>query len=206
MAKITPEVEEEMVDNYVQAGASAAAIALEYGCSPSTVCRILQKRGIPLRGPGPPTTRYNPEELIADYQSTMPAFDVCRKHGITMNMLYQVLREFGVPARRVVRKENDEPLRQAVIEMYKQGVPVWKIYEETGVYPPKVYRWLREELIPQRNNKRIFTRGDHEGNDPVTVELIDAEKELVEEMKLQREERKRRSREDSVDKISGEKE
>ena len=192
---ITLQEEDEIVDEYVNLGASLNVIALEHNVSASTIGRILRKRDVVLRAQGPhPTSKYEPEAVIADYIAGMPLWEMAAKYSVDVGTIYKLIREYGVEPRRMARKAKDIAALEVAAEMYYQGVTVWDIYKDTSIWPARLYRWLREHNMPLRysNPKRL----------EVDPEVAAAEAELVAEMKLQRAQRK--SREDSTDKISGE--
>jgi transposase-like protein len=159
---INPKYEESIKQTIVmmyQGGISVNSIVQEIeGVTPRDVRTVLKEQGI-LSGPGrKPSVVESYDEatinaMLVDYYDKIPMRELLEKYHIrSMDRFYVILRELGQPARQNTPEHQDgKRLRlDHACELYKEGVPIWKIVEETGVDQPRLHAELHRRKIPTR--------------------------------------------------------
>jgi len=159
---INPKYEESIRQTIVmmyQGGISVQNIVQEVeGVTSRDVRMVLKEMGI-LSGPGRRPTvieSYDESilnEMLIDYYDKMPMRELMEKYQIrSMDRFYLILRELGQPARQNTPEHMDGRKMRLdhACDLYKQGVPIWKIVEETGVDQPRLHAELHKRKIPTR--------------------------------------------------------
>ena len=81
--------------------------------------------------------------------------EIAMDAGISLDMLYKILRVWRVPLKGRPTRVTDETVaaETAVVEAYTSGKQLIDIEIELGKSPPTIYKILRKHNVPLRNMK-----------------------------------------------------
>lgn len=142
-----------------QGGISVPSIVAEIdGVTARDVRLVLKEQGV-LQGPGRRPTVVEAldestiEAMLADYYDGMRVNAIVDKYRLQrIERLYTILRELGQPVRVNLpeRLETRRMQMDSAVDLYKKGLPIWKIVEETGIDQPSLHTELHKRGIPGR--------------------------------------------------------
>jgi transposase-like protein len=105
------------------------------------------------------------DKICADYLNPeLKVRHVLKKWALSLNTLYNILDERGVPLRSVESPRRSQGVEQA-IQMYADGAPVKDISATTGLAPTALYIELQARGIPLRSTMNI--------NDEIVQRAVD---------------------------------
>ena len=138
--------EQEIVRMY-QAGLSVVVIAAETEVSITTIRSVIKLHG--LEKPEKPPAQG--DDLVGiDYTTNMPVPELLQKHSITYQKLYTILDKLNIPLRSHASIPSRQAFLDQAVQMYQDGIPLWKIQDETGVHQPTLHAALHTRNIPLR--------------------------------------------------------
>ena len=160
-ANLEDSIRESIITMY-QSGITVQDIANEIeGATPGYVRAVLREAGI-LAGPGRRDSLVDKfddatlEAMMLDYYQDMPMPEILVKYRLARHeQFYRILASIGHGARKIQpevvmsRKDRDE----RALELYKQGAPIWKIRDETGIPQPRLHYLVHTRKIPLRRSK-----------------------------------------------------
>lgn len=158
----SPEQTEQLlkeIEQMYEAGIPVADIAEEHNISAAYVYQLLARTGAKVGGGfgdrmlGRLTEREK-AGIIQDYiDGEIPVFQILGKYGIRHTQLYNLLMIAGVPTRATAREPVHIKIKDAAIEMYKDGYPIKQIVAETGISQPTLHYEVHKRGIPLRNKQ-----------------------------------------------------
>jgi DNA invertase Pin-like site-specific DNA recombinase len=147
--KISPEQEPEVTKRY-QAGETLQTLGLRFGCSDTSVGRVLKKNGIPLR-PSHRRAALDPEQLLEAatlYKAGASTTELANRYGCTSKLVVKLLRKQGVET----QKDPKIPLaeRENLVSLYKAGTPLTSLAEKFDCSARTAAKALREAGVGLR--------------------------------------------------------
>ena len=131
-----------------KAGIAVSAIASEMGASVQTIYNVLENQGIEIVKP---KRVIDEEAVIAAYQNTaLPIKEVLDEYDIGYTALYSILARHEIPTRQVIQEKGKAHALDTAINMYIEGIALWKIKAETGVHQSTLHQALHERDVPIR--------------------------------------------------------
>lgn len=146
MADISPARLEEMLAMW-EANMSAENIAKELDLPITRVRKELAAHG---RKKKPLAIQANEAQIVQAYSEWVSVAEILAKFSITYPMLYTILNRNGVPIRKVASAAGRQLQLETAVALYKEGVPLWRIHQETGIAQPTLHARLHELGIPLR--------------------------------------------------------
>jgi len=142
-----------------EAGIPPETIADELGVPNASVLAVLLRAGVDekaLFGEG--TREMGPEArrgIVALYVGRQPVGTIAKRYGVKPLVIYEILSEEGVPVQRYRAKEALARLRRDadVVQLYLDGMLVWKIVIQTGMCQDTIHRTLGKYNVPLRAPK-----------------------------------------------------
>jgi DNA-directed RNA polymerase specialized sigma24 family protein len=165
---LSPKQQEEVIAAY-EAGMSQPEISEVFGVYPSTVSRILKRRGVKFR-------RYRAlrdeqeRVLVSAYLGGSPGRVVAKAFGISHQTVYDILKRHGIktreprPLRALSPREEDE-----VVAAYEAGMSQTEIGEVLGVSQGTVYKILKRHGIKTREPRRSRALSPKEEDEVISV-------------------------------------
>lgn len=84
---------DEIIDRY-QAGESSRKLGTDFGCNPSTICRVLKSRGVPCDQPaGRPRVVLPDQELMERHDRGEPIRKIAQAYGVSHTTIMRRIRE-----------------------------------------------------------------------------------------------------------------
>lgn len=161
MTKKMTDVSKEELFEMVQAGMPVANAAEEVGITTTHAYSLLRRAGIHLNRGERIKDRFTEEERqeIKEqyYTLHMRVIDICRRWGFGSEApFYSFLRQMDWPPRTHLKEvvEGKVAAMEQAVQMYKDGVKLWKIVHETGVQQPKLHHQIHIRGIPLRQPKK----------------------------------------------------
>lgn len=152
--KVTKEVEEKIVDLYVNEGLSAYKVGEFVGVSAKTVYDVLKKYGIETRNNGVPDEVRG--EIIRLYESGLSMDAIAEKFGIGHETVRSVLAKAGIKSRKRVLSDVE---KAEIVRLYvEEGWSLEKIAKKFGITSGGVLYHLKSMGIdrrPQRLSKEM---------------------------------------------------
>jgi len=142
-----------------KAGIPPETIADELGVPNASVLAVLLRAGVDekaLFGEG--AREMGPEGrrgIVALYVGRQPVGTIARRYGVKPLVIYEILSEEGVPVQRYRAKEALARLRRDadVVQLYLDGMLVWKIVIQTGMSQDRLHKTLEKYNVPLRAPK-----------------------------------------------------
>jgi len=142
-----------------EAGIPPETIADELGVPNASVLAVLLRAGVDetkLFGEG--TREMGPEVrrgIVALYVGRQPVGTIAQRYGVKPLVIYEILSEEGVPVQRYRAKEALARLRRDadVVQLYLDGMLVWKIVNQTGMCQDLIHKTLGKYNVPLRQPK-----------------------------------------------------
>ncbi len=144
-----PRIESEIIEMYSK-GISIPAIASETGRSAQTI-RNLIKTNPKAQAAKPIAVKSVDEVKVAEaYTSGERIPVILEKFGIQRPRLYYILSKYSVPTRQVDRENARSRAMEEAISLYKQGVVIRQITQDTGIHQPTLHAELAKRGIELR--------------------------------------------------------
>lgn len=130
---------------------SVRAIAEETGISEGSVRKVGIEAGVLAQ-------RHEEAHDIANimemYQDGTPVAEILATHNLTYATFYSVLARNNIPTRRVANEDSRKRQLDEAVELYKQGMRIVEITEETGVTQPTLHLELHKRSVPLRRPRQ----------------------------------------------------
>jgi hypothetical protein len=161
---LLPAERESLVKRMEQTG-NAAKAAREFGVSKQTAQRHARAANIPLKL-GPDTVSKRHEEIIAARQAGVSPTELARRHGISREHVYQVLRDAGVipahpevaeRARANMQHMNSDPLSPLKVGRLRGALERALNEGNQELFHRKLNATSRDMKIAILNENRKFT-------------------------------------------------
>lgn len=136
-------------------GATPEIISGETGISVAVVYRILKEEGLKAARKPHGIGKEESDAMCKKYAETQtPVSALLIEYGVTHQQLYVALAERSIPTRAWVAGDsvvrNGDVRKDRAVELYRQGVPIWKIEMDTGMRGPDIYKVLHVRGIALR--------------------------------------------------------
>lgn len=141
--KINPEQEPEVIERY-KSGETLQALGLHFGCSDTSVGRVLKKNGVPLRPSHRRATLSCDDlrDLVRQYEDGASTTLLASEYGCSSKHVVKLLRRQGIST----RKDPKIPLveRERLVRLYRKGASLMTLAKEFGCSARTVTKALRE--------------------------------------------------------------
>lgn len=131
----------------VKAGISVPAVANELGISAQTIRNWMKAHG----QVKPSATSTEKEVLIVEaYERGDTIATILKEYGLERSKLYYLLSKYSVETRAVQMATGRVRMMEEAIALYKQGLVIRQITEDTGIHQPTLHAELAKRGIPLR--------------------------------------------------------
>jgi hypothetical protein len=167
-SRITDGMKQEMLEMH-RAGVAVREIAQEMGISEFYARSLLKQMGATMNRVAShslvPTNISEDSALgiIEDYVNpNNPIYAILKKWSITHDTLYKILTEYEVPRRVPQMRAGTEAYTaraarlEEAVKLYmdtKTLLPLWKIYDETGISNTEIIGEIRKRGLPTRTEQ-----------------------------------------------------
>jgi len=132
-------------------GMSPRAIAEEMGVSVNVVRDLAKEPAEAQGGVKPSATTIERHDAVAKaYEDGWPVAKILDEFAIGRTQLYAILAKFEIPTRKVTFEDARARAKDEAVELYKQGVVIRKITEDTGIHQPTLHAELAKRGVPFR--------------------------------------------------------
>ena len=131
-----------------RAGMSTPAISHELDVSPQTVRNVIRTYGSDEGTEDSPSR--NEVKIVEQYEEGLPIKEILVEHEITRPQLYYILEKYSIPTRKAKLELGRQRQLDEAIELYKQGMVIRRITEETGVHQPTLHAEIARRGVPLR--------------------------------------------------------
>jgi transposase-like protein len=148
--------EHEVADAY-RAGATVTALATLHGVSASTICRVLDRAGVPRRSRGKRVSGVPGREadVAGAYQAGATIQEIADRYGCSTKPINDALTRAGVTRRPPGRRRRQlGGLEPAIAAAYAAGATLAELGREHGVSPKVIADVLEQQGVSRRQPGR----------------------------------------------------
>jgi uncharacterized protein (DUF433 family) len=142
-----------------QAGASVTELASRHRVSVSTICRVLDRAGVPRRSPGRSVSpaRGREEQIASAYRSGETIEQIAARLGCSITPVRAALRRAGVATRGPGRRRRSVDADD-IVERYSAGATLAELGADYGVSSKVIADVLETRGIARRSPGRRATK------------------------------------------------
>ena len=146
--------EDEVVAAY-EAGMSQPEIGEVFGVDPTTVGKILKRRGVPAIARSQRSLSDKQErKLVKAYLRGSPLVVISEYFGVHIKTIYRILERHGIKQHRQPPALSQEQEDEA-ITAYEAGMSQWNISRILGVSQATIVKLLKRRGVPARSQRSL---------------------------------------------------
>lgn len=128
-------------------------IATELGVSLNTVYRVLREANLIGAILSPERAHLSVEataKMIERYLANEDVATLLQEYSLSQATFYRLLRDNNVPTRGELAQEQRRRALDDAINMYRQGIKIWRITQVTGISGYKLNKAIHDRDVPMR--------------------------------------------------------